>query len=109
MPLTGKLALVTGGSGTIGVSIAKALAARGAHVVLTGRTMDKLQTAAQTVQQAVPNTTACPGGVGRVAWWFCEISIKCSLHYIDYPLMLPFAGLLNLYLKKKWPWSMPTL
>jgi NAD(P)-dependent dehydrogenase (short-subunit alcohol dehydrogenase family) len=43
--LLGKIALVTGGSGTIGRSIAKALLSQGASVVLAGRRLEKLEQA----------------------------------------------------------------
>lgn len=41
--LVGKLALVTGGSGTIGKAIAKSLLLSGASVVLTARRLEKLE------------------------------------------------------------------
>ena len=41
--LAGKLALVTGGSGTIGKAIARGLVSQGASVVLTARRMNKLE------------------------------------------------------------------
>lgn len=41
--LVGKLALVTGGSGTIGKAIARALLASGTSVVLTARRLEKLE------------------------------------------------------------------
>jgi NAD(P)-dependent dehydrogenase (short-subunit alcohol dehydrogenase family) len=43
--LLGKIALVTGGSGTIGLAIAKALLSQGASVVLAGRRLEKLEEA----------------------------------------------------------------
>ena len=48
--LLGKLALVTGGSGTIGQAIANKLALAGASVVLTGRNLQRLETAAARIQ-----------------------------------------------------------
>eukprot|EP00339_Tiarina_fusa_P010583 CAMPEP_0117030980 /NCGR_PEP_ID=MMETSP0472-20121206/22320_1 /TAXON_ID=693140 ORGANISM="Tiarina fusus, Strain LIS" /NCGR_SAMPLE_ID=MMETSP0472 /ASSEMBLY_ACC=CAM_ASM_000603 /LENGTH=253 /DNA_ID=CAMNT_0004739211 /DNA_START=7 /DNA_END=768 /DNA_ORIENTATION=- len=47
--LVGKLALVTGGSGTIGKAIAKGLASHGASVVLTARRTEKLEQAQQAL------------------------------------------------------------
>ena len=41
--LSGKTALITGASGGIGVSIAKALHAQGAHIGISGRNEEKLQ------------------------------------------------------------------
>ena len=54
--LLGKLALVTGGSGTIGQAIAKALAAQGASVVIAGRNLERLEKAAATIASQVPSS-----------------------------------------------------
>jgi NAD(P)-dependent dehydrogenase (short-subunit alcohol dehydrogenase family) len=56
--LFGKLALVTGGSGTIGQAIAKVLLSQGASVVLTARRMEKLEFAKETLQKEVDNKAA---------------------------------------------------
>lgn len=55
--LFGKLALVTGGSGTIGKAIAKALASQGANVVIIGRNLDRLQQAAASIKTDVPSAS----------------------------------------------------
>lgn len=55
MTLFGKTAVVTGGSGTIGQAIAKALLSKGASVVLTGRRLEKLEQAKATLLQLFPN------------------------------------------------------
>lgn len=50
--LTGKLALVTGASGGLGAETARALASKGAHVVLTARDLAKADAAAKAIRQA---------------------------------------------------------
>ena len=50
--LTGKVAIVTGGSGAFGQAAAKGLAAFGADVVITGRHADTLEAAAADIAKA---------------------------------------------------------
>lgn len=51
-PLSGQLAVVTGGSKGIGAAIARKLAAMGATVVITGRTRQALESAAGEITKA---------------------------------------------------------
>lgn len=53
--LTGKVALVTGGSGGLGEETARALAANGARVVLTARDVPKGEAVAQAIRAATGN------------------------------------------------------
>ncbi len=53
--LTGRTALVTGASSGLGAESARALAARGAAVVLTGRDRDKTEAVAETIRAATGN------------------------------------------------------
>ena len=48
--LTGKVAIVTGGSRGIGLAIARALVAEGVHVAITGRSAAQLAAAAPTIE-----------------------------------------------------------
>lgn len=52
--LTGRVAAVTGASGGLGLETARALSARGAHVVMAARSADKLAAAAEFVRSAQP-------------------------------------------------------
>jgi NAD(P)-dependent dehydrogenase (short-subunit alcohol dehydrogenase family) len=70
--LLGKLALVTGGSGTIGKAIAKALASRGAQVVITGRNLDRLEQAASSIQTKVPSASP-------IKCISCDVTVESSV------------------------------
>ena len=50
--LSGKTALVTGGTSGIGLATAQHLASEGAHVFLTGRTQDRVDAAVATIGDA---------------------------------------------------------
>ncbi len=52
MNITGKRVLITGGSSGIGFALARALLARGANVVITGRRADALAKAVRELQQS---------------------------------------------------------
>ena len=73
LPLSGKLALVTGASRGIGAATAQALAAAGAHVVLTGRTTGGLEEAEDAIHKAGGHATIAPldlidgESIGRLA------------------------------------------
>lgn len=58
--LQDKLALVTGASRGIGAATAKALAAEGAHVILTARTASDLETVEQAIFDAGGSATIAP-------------------------------------------------
>ncbi len=58
--LVGQLALVTGASRGIGAATAEALAARGAHVILTARTVAGLEDVEERIHQAGGNATIAP-------------------------------------------------
>jgi NAD(P)-dependent dehydrogenase (short-subunit alcohol dehydrogenase family) len=59
-PLSGRIALVTGSSRGIGAATAKALAAAGAHVVLTARTANALEGIEEDIHQAGGSATIAP-------------------------------------------------
>lgn len=72
-PLSGKTALVTGSSKGIGAATAKALAAAGAHVVITGRDAKALEAVEDAIHEAGGSATIAPvdltdaDGVARLA------------------------------------------
>ena len=59
-PFGGKLALVTGASRGIGAATAEALAAAGAHVILTARTAAALEVVEDRIHAAGGNATIAP-------------------------------------------------
>ncbi len=71
--LTGKVAIVTGGNGGIGLGIARGLAAAGASVAIVGRNIEKTTAAAEFLSeahkisaQAVIGDVAKPADVERI-------------------------------------------
>lgn len=91
-PLAGKLALVTGASKGIGAATAVALAAAGAHVVLTGRDVRALEAVEDRIHDAGGSSTiapvdlAEPEGVARLAsaiagrWDTLDILVICAAY-----------------------------
>lgn len=73
LPLSDKLALVTGASRGIGAATAEVLAAAGAHVVLTARTSGGLEEVEDRIHQAGGSATIAPldladgESIGRLA------------------------------------------
>ena len=59
-PFEGRVALVTGASRGIGAATARALAAAGAHVVLTGRTARDLEAVEEAIHAAGGTATIAP-------------------------------------------------
>lgn len=64
-PLAGQIALVTGASQGIGAATAKALAAAGAHVILTGRNTRALEAIEDAIHDAGGTATLAPLDLGE--------------------------------------------
>jgi len=74
--LTGKVAIVTGGSRGIGEAIARALAAQGAEVVICSRKMEGLEPVAASINEAGGKCTAIAchtGNMEMIAALFKEV------------------------------------
>jgi short-subunit dehydrogenase len=55
LQLKGKKALISGSTAGIGLAIATALAGEGAHVIIAGRSQEKLQDAKKSIQSSSGN------------------------------------------------------
>ncbi len=89
-PLAGRVALVTGSSRGIGAATALALAASGAHVVITGRKVKDLEAVEDAIHTAGGSATIAPmdlaesDSIGRLAqaiaerWDRLDILVICA-------------------------------
>ncbi|WP_271078035.1 SDR family NAD(P)-dependent oxidoreductase [Aurantiacibacter sp. MUD61] len=88
-PLSGQVALVTGSSRGIGAATAKALAAKGAHVVITGRRVKDLEAVEDAIHDAGGTATIAPmdltetDSIGRLAQAIAERFEKLDLLVIS--------------------------
>lgn len=88
-PLSGQFALVTGSSRGIGAATAKALAAKGAHVVITGRRVKDLEAVEDAIHSAGGSATIAPmdltdgESIGRLAQAIAERFEKLDLLVIN--------------------------
>jgi peroxisomal 2,4-dienoyl-CoA reductase len=65
--LTGRVALITGGTSGIGLEIARQLGAHGARLVLMGRRVDALNAAVETLQKEGLQCVGFSGDVRKLA------------------------------------------
>lgn len=73
---TGKVALVTGGSRGLGYHMAKALAARGADVIIASRKLDACEAVAAEIQAMGRRALPLAAHVGR--WAECDALVEAS-------------------------------
>lgn len=85
--LVGKVAVVTGGTGGIGAGVARALAARGATVVLNGRTERKADAVLADVRRS--GGGAAPPDIGNVVAFLASE----DAHYLTGVSVSPTGGL----------------
>lgn len=83
--LTGRVALVTGGSRGLGKGMAEALAAAGAHVVVTSRSREQLEAAARELTAAGPH--------GKHAALPCDIADAGALEATVAEVVRRYGGL----------------
>ncbi len=92
-PFEGQVALVTGASRGIGAETAKALAAAGAHVVLTGRDTKALEAVEEAIFSAggsatiAPVDLAEPDGIARLATALAQRWDKLDILVINAALL----------------------
>jgi NAD(P)-dependent dehydrogenase (short-subunit alcohol dehydrogenase family) len=74
--LDGKIAVVTGGSAGIGLGIAKALAAEGAHVVVTGRRQTELDKAVSEIGHGATAVQADAASLADIDRLYAAVKAK---------------------------------
>ena len=90
--LCGKIALITGGGGTIGQAIASALVKQGASVVLAGRSLERLEQARDRIvsseqqqerQHSNAATSSHPADVSVIS---CDVTLEQSVQEMFHKL-----------------------
>ncbi|MGW6376946.1 SDR family NAD(P)-dependent oxidoreductase [Rhodococcus sp. NPDC055112] len=89
--LTGRVALVTGASGSIGAAVGRALADRGAAVAVHGRTENRLTALVQQIRESGGRATAHLGDV-RDPEHLAELTKRVSADLGPIDIAVPLAG-----------------
>lgn len=71
LDLVGRVAVITGGSGALGLAVGKELAELGAHVILLGRSLDRLNEATSEINVS-----------GSSSSYVCDVSNEDSLNQV---------------------------
>jgi NAD(P)-dependent dehydrogenase (short-subunit alcohol dehydrogenase family) len=96
--LTGKVALVTGGSRGLGRAMSLAFAAHGADVIIASRKLDACEQVAAEVRQLGRKALAVAAHVGR--WDACDTLVaQAYAHFGKVDILVNNAGLSPLYAK----------
>jgi len=100
--LEGKVAIVTGGAGSLGETICEALAAYGADVVVTGRTVATLEAAVKKIEQYGRTAVAIPCDVTKEDQVEAlAAAVKAKFGKID--ILFNVAGIAKRYAAEDFP------
>lgn len=100
--LTGKVAVITGGGGVLGVGLAKGLAEFGCDVVLTGRTSETLKEAVVEVERTGKRALAIPCDVTSEPDHE-EVIRKTVEHFGKIDILITVAGIAKRFPAEEFP------
>jgi NAD(P)-dependent dehydrogenase (short-subunit alcohol dehydrogenase family) len=92
LDLSGKVALVTGSSAGIGLAIATGLAEAGAHVWVSGRTSERVDSAITRIRSSLPRAAVSPAP-GDLATADGAARVTRTVHSVD--ILVNNLGALN--------------
>jgi len=100
--LTGQVAVITGGAGSLGEGVARGLAVHGATVVVTGRTMETLQKAVAQVEEAGGKAVAITSDVTDEAS-VQALADKVMTQFGRIDILVNIAGIARRHPAEKFP------
>lgn len=89
--LRGKVALITGGGGTIGEAIASKLVGQGASVILVGRTLKRLEKAKSNILLSASSTKQ-PEEDKKISVFSCDVTKEESVNQMFQALDQQYQG-----------------